>query len=350
MQRIEGRYGYWGTPEPVLNTASDVHADQGGKVKLNWYASGRDVLNQTFISHYTIWRAVDEAAVSNESLVSLSDVGEDFSGPAYRVERTPTADYFWQLIGSQDAIYRSAYSFVAATTHDSTATANADHQFQVVAHAYYSQFINWPSNVLSAHSVDNLAPLAPLALIAQRVGADVNLKWNRAVAPDLRDYSIYRATSSGVTPVPVNFLASSADTIAVDASAPASALYYIVTAHDVHANQSAPSNEASVQATTGIGNTPVISSLTVLQNQPNPFNGTTTLRVGLPAVSDVSIEVYDVAGRRVRTELLTQQSAGWRTIPFDGRGNDGRQLASGVYFYRVTAGGKAVTNKMVIAR
>jgi flagellar hook assembly protein FlgD len=150
--------------------------------------------------------------------------------------------------------------------------------------------------------------------------------------------------------VPINFLSNADDTVLTDSSAPTSALYYIVTAFDVHANQSAPSNEASVQATTGVGNTPPITALTLLQNQPNPFAGTTDLRVGLPANSDLSIEVYDVAGRRVRAQSLAQQQAGWRTIPFDGRDDSGHALASGVYFYRVSAGGKTVTNKMVIAR
>jgi hypothetical protein len=344
-QRVEFRHGYWGKPEPQLASAADVKADQGGHVKLNWYASGRDALNQQLISHYSIWRAVDVAAVSNENLVSLSDVGKEFTGPAFRSEKTPTVDYFWELIGTQDAIYRTAYSFVAETRYDSTATGVANHQFQIVAHAYYSQYINWPSNVLAAHSVDNLAPAAPLLLTAQRIGNYVYLTWNRVRVPDLRDYSVYRKTSSGVTPVPLNFLSSANDTVLTDQTPPASALYYIVTAYDVHANQGAPSNEASVQAATGIGNTPPITALTVLQNQPNPFAGTTNLLVGLPASSDLSIEVYDVAGRRVRAQTLAQQPAGWRSIPFDGH-----TLASGVYFYRVSANGKTATTKMVIAR
>jgi hypothetical protein len=187
-------------------------------------------------------------------------------------------------------------------------------------------------------------------LTAQRVGADVQLKWNRAVAPDLRDYSVYRATSTGVTPVPVNFLSSSDDTLLVDASAPTVALYYIVTAYDIHANQSAPSNEASVSALTGIGNTPSITALTVLQNHPNPFAGTTEFAIGLPAEAEVKVEVYDVAGRRVREATLAGRGAGWRAVPFDGRDDRGRLLASGVYFYRVSADGATVTRKLVIAR
>src|SRR5678815_3114399 len=86
-------------------------------------------------------------------------------------------------------------------------------------------------------------------------------------------YTVYRKTSSGVTAIPANFLADDPDTLLTDASAPTSALYYIVTATDIHQNQGAKSNEASVAATTGAGNLPPVTALTVLQNSPNPFTG-----------------------------------------------------------------------------
>jgi hypothetical protein len=262
----------------------------------------------------------------------------------------PASSYYWELVGTQNAVRWPAYTFSAPTRADSLAGDTATEYFMVSAHYLYDEHVAFASNVVSGHSVDNLAPAAPLLLTAQRIGNYVYLKWNGVHVRDLRDYSVYRKTSAGVTPVPLNFLSSADDTVLTDTSPPTSALYYIVTALDVHANQSASSNEASVQATTGIGNTPPITALTVLQNQPNPFAGTTDLRVGLPANSDLSIEVYDVAGRRVRAQSLAHQAAGWRTIPFDGRDDAGRTLASGVYFYRITASGSTVTNKMVIAR
>jgi hypothetical protein len=203
--------------------------------------------------------------------------------------------------------------------------------------------------VLSGHSVDNLAPAAPLFLTAQRVASDVHLKWNRVRVSDLKNYSVYRKTSSGVTPIPANFLATDTDTVLVDASAPASALYYIVTAYDVHANQSAPSNEASVGTSTHVGDLPPISRLIVLQNYPNPFAAATELEVGLPSAETVTVDVYDVAGRRVR-ELETAGVKGWQQITLAGVNERGDPLASGVYFYKVHAGGETLTRKMLIAR
>src|SRR5262249_47416394 len=66
-QRVEGRYGYWGNPGPVMFAVKDVPADNGGKVRLEWYGSQRDQLNQQVITHYTIWRAVDQAAFNASS-------------------------------------------------------------------------------------------------------------------------------------------------------------------------------------------------------------------------------------------------------------------------------------------
>jgi hypothetical protein len=82
---------------------------------------------------------------------------------------------------------------------------------------------------------------------------------------------------------------------------------------------------------------------------PNPFTGTATLAIELTTPSAVRIDVFDVAGRTVRT-LTLPDAAGSRRVAFDGRSDGGRLLPGGVYFYRVTAEGKTVARKMVIAR
>ena len=345
-QRVENTHGFWGHPEPIIDSVEDIPYDEGGKVAVNWTASGRDLPNPRAIDFYSVWRAVD--AVPMSAVISSSDLStlsKDDVGPVYLA----TPSHYFERIGTQSAHGWPGYSFAADTRSDSTASSNGDGIFMVAAHYLYDGYVAFASNEASGHSVDNLAPPAPLVLTAQRVGTDVQLHWNRAVAPDLRDYAVYRATSSGVTPVPINFLASAEDTVATDANAPSSALYYIVTAYDAHANQSDPSNEAHVGALTGIGNTPAVTALTVLQNHPNPFNAETDFDIGLPSSSDVSIDVFDVAGRRV--SAMTQKGVkGWQRIPFAARDEHGRPLASGVYFYRVTSAGKTITKKMVIAR
>lgn len=354
-QRVEDRYGYWGRPEPTLDTVSDNKHDQGGKVVLNWRPSGRDVLNQQTIYLYSIWRALDVAPAQallssgNTSVVDApSSKKANTRGHTLWIERSPATTYYWELIGSTIANYSDAYSYLASTRQDSVATNPGTTQFRVVAESY-SQFLNWPSNVLSGHSVDNLAPAAPLFLTAQRAGADVHLHWNRVRVTDLKNYSVYRASATGVTPIPADFLTTDTDTVLVDASAPTSALYYIVTAHDVHQNESAPSNEAAVSPTTNVGNLPPITALTVLQNRPNPFTEATQLEIGLPSAGTITVDVYDVAGHRVR-ELETAGAKGWQQIALTGNDGRGAALASGVYFFKVHAGGETMTRKMLIAR
>ena len=351
-QRVELDFGSWGRPEPLVTSVDDVPDDQGGKVAVNWKRSGHDALHLEEISHYSVWRAVDPVAASSvtssDDWVDPSSIGPDFHGPAFSRERIGTTDYYWEWVANQNSTHDAGYSFAAVTREDSVAGNAADHYFRVLAHTS-NPYVLYKSNVLSGHSVDNLAPPAPLFLAAQRVGADVHLHWNRVRVSDLKKYAVYRATSTGVTPIPANFLSNDTDTVLVDANAPASALYYIVTAYDVHENQSAPSSEANVGATTHVGDVPSISKLTVLQNHPNPFTGTTELEVGLPTNSSIRIEVYDVAGRRVR-ELEVVGVKGWQGIPLAGADDAGRSLASGVYFYSVRAAGETITRKMLIVR
>jgi hypothetical protein len=349
-QHVEGTSGSWGIPAPQLSLVADIPQDQGGKVKLNFLASDEDVIGARRITQYSMWRGSDALSPSQEVTMvgSPADVPAGFSGKAIWAEHRAAGDYYWEWIGSIPAHGLNGYTFTAETRADSTGQGSAEEYFFVSAQTA-DPYVFFDSNVMSGHSVDNLAPSAPLMLTAQRAGADVHLKWNGVHVHDLKDYAVYRATSSGVTPVPSNFLVNDTDTLLVDTGAPTSALYYIVTAYDVHQNQSKPSNEAQVSATTNVGNLPPITALTVLPNHPNPFNMETELEIGLPEAGAIRLEVYDVAGRRVRTMEIAGVK-GWQKVAFSGFNNRGEPLASGVYFYRVKASGTTLTRKMLITR
>jgi len=93
-----------------------------------------------------------------------------------------------------------------------------------------------------------------------------------------------------------------------------------------------------------------LRSVALGQNWPNPFRQGTAFDYGLPRASEVDIEVYDVAGRRVFVDRVGMTFGGWHRYHFDGRDQDRRPLASGVYFYRLTTTEGIVTKKMVIVR
>ena len=89
------------------------------------------------------------------------------------------------------------------------------------------------------------------------------------------------------------------------------------------------------------------------QNYPNPFNPATKISYQLSVVSEVKLLVYDILGRAVATVVNEQQQAGFHTASFDGS-----NLASGLYFYKLTAkaygaagGGQySQTRKMVLVK
>ncbi len=89
---------------------------------------------------------------------------------------------------------------------------------------------------------------------------------------------------------------------------------------------------------------------TLGQNYPNPFNPGTSVSFSLPHRSDVTLEVYDVLGRNVRVIARGRFEAGTHTVSWDGTDGAGRRVASGTYFYRLTAGDYAETRRMTVLR
>jgi hypothetical protein len=83
----------------------------------------------------------------------------------------------------------------------------------------------------------------------------------------------------------------------------------------------------------------------VLPNYPNPFNNSTTIRYELPLSADVTIDIYDIAGRHIRTLLSEKQSAGYHELNWDSK-----SATSGIYFYKIRANDFTQTQKMVLIK
>lgn len=94
---------------------------------------------------------------------------------------------------------------------------------------------------------------------------------------------------------------------------------------------------------------------TLLPNYPNPFNPETWIPYQLATDADVTLTIYDVRGSVVRTLTLGHQSAGvyesrGRAAYWNGRNQQGESVASGIYFYKLTAGDFTATRKLLIAK
>jgi hypothetical protein len=98
-------------------------------------------------------------------------------------------------------------------------------------------------------------------------------------------------------------------------------------------------------ATSTEGADAIPTAYNLSQNYPNPFNPTTTIRYALPQASQVTLEVFDMVGRRVATLAEGPQAAGYHTATFDGR-----SLASGAYIYRLRVINKATGQPYVQTR
>ena len=87
---------------------------------------------------------------------------------------------------------------------------------------------------------------------------------------------------------------------------------------------------------------------TLDQNYPNPFNSGTVICFALPQNDHVHLAIYNLAGQRVATLVNGLHQAGTYTIRWDGRDDQGRALASGVYLYRLRAGPQQVATRKLL--
>ena len=101
---------------------------------------------------------------------------------------------------------------------------------------------------------------------------------------------------------------------------------------------------------TSVENTVVPKEFSVSQNYPNPFNPSTIINYNLPKSSFVSIKIYDMLGREVKTLVTSEKPAGTYYVQWNGDNNNGEHVASGAYIYRVVAGSNVVVKKMLLLK
>jgi hypothetical protein len=88
----------------------------------------------------------------------------------------------------------------------------------------------------------------------------------------------------------------------------------------------------------------------ILSAHPNPFNPATTLSFSLESPAQVALDLYDVAGRRIRRLVAGRLDAGQHVLAWDGRDDRGRDAPSGVYLVRIASEGRISSTKLVLLR
>ena len=85
------------------------------------------------------------------------------------------------------------------------------------------------------------------------------------------------------------------------------------------------------------------------QNYPNPFNPSTVISFGLPQATNWTLRIYNITGALVR-EFSGAGDAGTVEVTWDGLADTGAQTASGIYLYKLEAGGFADSKKMILLK
>ncbi len=196
---------------------------------------------------------------------------------------------------------------------------------------------------------DTVTPAIPLNLTALPGNQQALLKWRKNLEFDMYQYGLYRNTTNN--PSTSTFIGSTnhPDTTYTATGLTNGTTYYFwvrtadrycsprISGYSVVASCTPVKIE---QPVTGI---PAKFSLS--QNYPNPFNPSTTIRFDLPKDAFAELIVFDIAGREVAKLINGKYEAGYYEIEFDAS-----SLASGIYFYKLTAGKNSDIKRMVLVK
>ncbi|MCK4653887.1 MAG: carboxypeptidase regulatory-like domain-containing protein [Candidatus Cloacimonetes bacterium] len=179
----------------------------------------------------------------------------------------------------------------------------------------------------------------PQGLTYQVTGSNVVLQWNEPEEPTgLTGYNIYRNDE---------LYGNTTYTWFSDMGVPAGTYTYYVTALYFVIYESISSNEVIVEVVSAGGNLiPTITELT--GNYPNPFNPTTTISFSLEEPCHVTLAVFNIKGKKIRDLVDAELKAAYHSITWNGKDNNDKPASSGVYFYKMKAGGRYTSTKKMI--
>jgi hypothetical protein len=187
----------------------------------------------------------------------------------------------------------------------------------------------------------------------------VYLSWRQNWETDFLGYRLYRGTTSGFEPSPENMIAEPQTCSFEDGNIVSGRNYfYRVSAVDSQGNESAPSFELSI-IQTGVDDARPgrPEKFNVLTNYPNPFNSGTVISFYVadigPIPAEIKIEIYDIAGRVVRTLVNSKYPIGTHNAVWDGRDDFGQELPSGAYLAKIYQWGLNIlgnSKKMVLVK
>jgi len=205
-----------------------------------------------------------------------------------------------------------------------------------------------------SYEYQDLAPLVPDSITYYVSGDSVVFTWRMNEEADFSRYLIHRDTLSGFEPSMFNLMAEPESSFYADtAFAEGQDNYYRFASVDNQDNQSDYSDEILVSAT-GVSDSlehKMPWEMGILSCYPNPFNSSITIEYRVanlgPLPAQMKLEVFDVLGRKIRTLINGKEDIGIHSIRWDGFGDGGAELPSGVYFVRLSQWGTSILSDPV---
>jgi hypothetical protein len=347
-QRMEPN-AYWGWIRPYIVDIVDVPDDQGGKLTVIWHVYEYEQRTDFNVTHYSLWRKFPyQGAVALPAHRVNQDKPDRIvtrpDGSIRRYITTGAQTEVWEWITDVPTHQFETYAYTVTSLYDSMGT-DPHWQYFMVTMWTDDPDLYWDTPVNRGYSVDNLAPGVPSGFqVTYNAGSNL-LSWDESNDEDFQYFSIYRGESEDFIPSAGNLLATMTETSWVDGDGTWQH-HYKISATDDAGNESDATGPDII--TGGDDVPPLPASFALYQNVPNPFNPATTIRFDLPRRERVRLAVYDTSGRLVRTLVDGVREPGVKSVAWDGRNGIGRPVASGVYFYRITAGEFVQTRKMLL--
>ena len=177
------------------------------------------------------------------------------------------------------------------------------------------------------------------------------LSWNMSEAEDFQYFVLERSNedTAGVEQSTISY--ELIDIIFEDIDLVRNVEYaYRLAAYDYAGNQSEFTQTVSTILLSVDQKRLFPEAYTLHQNYPNPFNPITQIRYDLPLSKYVSINIYDLMGKRIKSLVNTNQDAGYRSIHWNATNDLGQPVSAGMYIYTIQAGEFRQTRKMVLLK
>lgn len=208
-------------------------------------------------------------------------------------------------------------------------------------------------------SNDETLPVELSSFVAQVFqGNSVMLQWYTQSETNVSGFQIYRGVSEELTSalmlsifVPATNTSQTQHYVYYDRELDGASLYYYWLESVDFDGSSQFFGPLTVQygnQDQGVPSAPLITG--IARSYPNPFNPRTTLVYGLEKGGKIEIEIYNIRGQKIRSLLDESKQSGWYRLEWDGRNDQGSEVGSGVYYFRMRAEGREFLHKAVMMK